>query len=310
MLFSYIVPVYNVEQYLPRCIESIITQDTDDIEVLLIDDGSNDGSLDICKKYEMKDSRIRVYSKDNGGLSDARNYGMDRASGKYILFVDSDDYLIDNSYKTILPYTIDKPDIIRGNAMKIGKSNGLIRKHRYITEVPCNGFEYLKEMFLNGDMPMAAWLNIYSREFLNNNGLRFKKGILHEDEEFTPRAFLKANKVIDTDLVHYYYEIRDNSIMTKKDKRKNAEDMLSTCYELEILMSSIPDRQFREAFLDSLVAKYLSIFQEGSLGRYGDEYLPKEFLKRNAYKSKTRKKVKLMCLSPGLYSRVHNMFVR
>ena len=93
MKFSFVVPIYNVEAYLERCIESIISQTYGDFEVILVDDGSPDSSLEICRKYEKMDDRISVYSKENGGLSDARNYGLARASGEYVIFVDSDDYI-------------------------------------------------------------------------------------------------------------------------------------------------------------------------------------------------------------------------
>ncbi|MBQ5852329.1 MAG: glycosyltransferase family 2 protein, partial [Lachnospiraceae bacterium] len=101
-MISIVVPVYNVEKYLERCVDSLINQTYENIEILLIDDGSKDNSGQMCDEYANKDSRITVYHKENGGLSDARNYGMDRAKGEYIIFIDSDDYVEPNMMEFLI----------------------------------------------------------------------------------------------------------------------------------------------------------------------------------------------------------------
>lgn len=306
MLFSFVVPIYNVEQYVARCIESLIAQTYKDIEIVLVDDGSRDSSYEICEEYRKKDPRIFLYKKENGGLSDARNFGSERAHGDYIIYVDSDDYIDLQTCEKLLPYTEKSPDIIRGNAMRVEAESGLLCGETLDADKVYSGTEYLKTMMQGHGMPMAAWLNIFRREFLVREKLEFKKGILHEDEEFTPRAYLKAEKVIDTGIPFYYYVIRENSIMTAKDKRRNARDMLSTGLAYEEMLSSLPDKQLKEMILDSLVGKYLSIYQSGDLRRYGKEYLPRKFLLRNAHSKKTRLKAWLVCISPKLYSFVHS----
>lgn len=310
MKFSFVVPIYNVEMYLDRCIMSLVEQTYDDYEVILVDDGSTDHSYNICESYASKYPQIKLYTKENGGLSDARNFGLSKATGEYIIFVDSDDYVDVTTCAALLSYTEQAPDIIRCNALKVENEEGLLRSVYRKNTTPCTGLMYLKEMMTNGQMPMAAWLNVYSLEFLLREQLEFKKGILHEDEQFTPRAFLKAQKVVDAPVVFYYYAIRENSITTQKDKRKNAKDMLSTCYELETIYAELTDEDLKKRLLDSLASKYLSIYQEGNLSRHGKEFLPKKFLRRNAYSSKTRLKFFLVSLSPRLYGYVHTLLTK
>lgn len=307
MKFSFVVPIYNVEQYLDRCIKSILDQTYDDYEVILVDDGSTDSSYSVCEKYACEYPRIKLYTKVNGGLSDARNFGLDKALGEYIIFVDSDDYIAPTTCAALLPYTEGAPDIIRCNAVRVEGGEGLMRTVYRESASPCTGLQYLKEMMAIGQMPMVAWMNVYSREFLCKEQLEFKKGILHEDEQFTPRAFLKAQKVVDAELVFYYYVIRENSIMTKKDKRKNARDMLSTCLELEEIFAALDDKKLGNTMRDSLVGKYLSIYQAGHLAQYDEDFLPKKFLRRNAFSRKNKLKVFLVCLSPKLYGLVHRL---
>ena len=306
MRFSFVVPIYNVEKYIARCIESLISQTYEDIEIVLIDDGSPDSSYKICEEYQKKDARIFLYQKENGGLSDARNYGIERAHGDYVIFVDSDDYIDTECCEKLLPYTKNKPDIIRCNAMRVGEESGLMCPEPIDRDKIYSGIEYMKTMMSSRGMSMAAWLNVFRREFLAENALAFKKGILHEDEEFTPRAYLKAESIIDSGIPFYYYVIRENSIMTAKDKRKNARDILSTGLEYEKLLDSYKDKTLKKLIMNSLVSKYLSIYQSGNLKRYGKEYLPRRYLIRNAHDMKTRIKVWLVCISPKLYSFVHS----
>ena len=143
-----------------------------------------------------------------------------------------------------------------------------------------------------------------------SNALEFKYGILHEDEQFTPRALLKAKSVVMTGVSFYRYIIRDGSITTKKDKRKNATDFCETCLELEAIYNELEDEELKKMLLDLLVAKYLSLFESGGLSKYGKKYLPIDFLSRNATSGKTIKKVKLMRISPKLYHLVRTVLKR
>lgn len=303
MLFSIIVPIYNVESYIEKCINSIIKQTYENIEIILVDDESPDKCPQICDNYAKLDKRIVVIHKKNGGLSDARNKGIEAARGDYIIFVDSDDYIDTHTCELLLPYTYNAFDIIIGNAIIEGGKANLdhCRKDNSIF----SGKDYLIEALKCNMLPMAAWLNIYRREFLTQNNLKFKYKILHEDEQFTPRAILKAKSLICTDICFYHYSIRENSITTKRDKRKNADDFYSTSLELTSIYKDIDDKWLRNRLLDSLTSKYLSIFQSGMLFRYGKIYYRKIFLLSNTKLPKTYIKMMLYSFSPKIYCLVN-----
>ncbi len=303
MLFSVIVPVYKVEEYLGRCVDALLNQSYGDIEIILVDDGSPDNCPVLCDEYAKADDRIKVIHKENGGLSDARNAGLKAATGDYIIFVDSDDYIKQDACQKLLPFTAQNCDIIVADAVVEGASINL--SHLPADGTVYTGAEYFKKAALAGRCPMAAWLNIYRRRFLLDNGLLFKYGILHEDEQFTPRALLGAKTVVISGVDFYHYIVRDNSITTQKDKRKNAKDLYDTCLELEGIYKSLADKQLKTELLDSLARKYLSMFQTGALYRYGKEYLHKGFVVRNAYKTKTKAKAYLYALCPRLYYKIN-----
>ena len=302
------MPIYKVEQYLDRCINSLINQTEKNIEILLVDDGSPDNCPDICDDYAKKDNRIVVIHKENGGLSDARNVGIDKATGKYIIFVDSDDYIDLDSCERLVPFTKRNVDIIVTDGISEGGVVNL--KHTGIeNQVIYNGEEFLKCSTISGCIPMAAWLYVYRLEFLKKNMLMFKKGIYHEDEEFTPRAILLANTVINTSVSYYHYIIREDSITTKKDKRKNAVDLYETCLNLCTIYDDLKDLELKLCLKDLLVNKYLSLFQDGRLYIYGSEYLHKDFIISNAYKKRTKRKAFLYKISPRFYWRI-NAFLK
>mgnify|MGYP001498913284 FL=1 len=168
------------------------------------------------------------------------------------------------------------------------------------------GDMYLKLALHEGSMPMAAVLYIYRREFLQENRLVFKPGILHEDEQFTPRAFLSAERVIESGICFYHYITRDDSITTQQDLRKNAADLYDSILELTDLYKQLADQKLKNRLLDSLVTKYLSLFQAGRLQQYGKAYIHKRFVLCNARRPKTVCKALLFAISPPLYWHVNN----
>lgn len=308
MKYSIIVPIYDVEKYIHKCLDSIINQTYHDIEIILVDDESPDNCPKICDKFEQKDKRIKVIHKKNGGLSDARNAGLKIATGDYVLFVDSDDYIDTKTCENFLIYTNSNVDVIIGNAI-VEKENISFMDHILCNDI-MTGKEYLLKAYKHGKAPMAAWLNLYRREFLIDNNLYFKYGILHEDEQFTPRVLLKADTVIITNINFYHYIIRENSITTKKDKRKNASDLYDTCRELELTYRKLENDELRIFLLNSLSDKYLSLFQSGELYKYGSAYYHRIFIIRNAKKRRTKMKSILYFISPKLYFIVNNSLKR
>ncbi|MBE6638183.1 MAG: glycosyltransferase [Ruminococcaceae bacterium] len=307
IVFSIVVPIYKVEPYLARCVDSLINQTYPHIEIVLVDDGSPDNCPAICDKYAKEDSRIRVIHKKNGGLSDARNAGIDAATGDYIIFVDSDDYIETDTCEKLLPYAQTQSDVLIGEGVPEG--GGVRLTHGYTRDIH-TGIQYLKIALQHRSMPMAAWLYVYKRSFLCENDLRFRFGITHEDEDFTPRAFLKAKSVLETGLLFYHYIIRDNSITTRKDLSKNGQDLYDTCVRLANIYRQLEDAELKQLLLDSLVMKYLSLSQTGRLYQCGKEYIHKKFVIKNAYLLKTRLKALLYCISPKLYWHINHFTKR
>lgn len=218
MTFSILIPVYNVEKYLRECLDSLLHQSFLDWEAICVNDGSSDGSAAILEDYASKDSRISVISQANGGLPVARNTGLDVAKGDYILFLDSDDWLEPDALK-ILSENLQEEDLLCFNGRRFFEESGQfedadqLRPESYET-----GWDYYSRNALchRNFAFVCVVLRCYRRAYLLNNGLRFKPGIYHEDNLFTPLAcyFAKAVKVIPDIL--YDYRVRESSIMTSR----------------------------------------------------------------------------------------------
>lgn len=301
-VFSIIVPVYGVEAYLDRCVSSLREQSFGDIEIVLVDDGSLDKCPQMCDEYARRDSRIRVLHKPNGGVSDARNQGLEAASGAYVLFVDGDDYIDRDACERLLPFTKGNADILLGGA--VAEAGDKFLEPLAFTGI-LRGEAYYKQALKAGKNWPEVWLNGYRRGFLEETGLRFQKGILHEDEAFTPRAFLGAKSVVYTGEIFYRYVLREGSITNGKDKRKNLSDYDAVCRGLEPLYEKIEDRELKNLLKDELVCGYLSLFQEAKGYTYGKAYIHKGFCLRNAKRGKTRLKSLLFALSPCLYWQIN-----
>lgn len=305
MLFSIIVPVYNVENYIRRCVDSLIEQTYRNVEIILVDDGSPDRSPRICDEYAQRDDRITVIHKPNGGLSDARNAGLLRASGEYVLFVDSDDSISPDTVERFYQFAKMDHDIVVGDGTTVGGTVKLAHISEYGAYT---GEEFLKRSLLQNKMPMAAVICLYKREFLMQNALFFKVGILHEDENFTPQAFLKARSVYNSGICFYRYYIHSGTITTKADLSRNASDMYETCCQLAELYQAIDDKELKALLLDSLVVKYLSIFQAGKIYQYGKQYIHKKFVFKYSRSLKTRLKSVLFCINCRLYYQTNQFF--
>lgn len=212
-LISVIVPVYQVENYLNQCIESIIEQTYTNLEIILIDDGSNDNCPQICDDWSIKDKRIKVIHKKNGGLSDARNVGLDIAKGKYIAFIDSDDW-VDSRYIELLYNSLIKSeaDISACSIQKVYDADSvdpynLNPKLQLVTPK-----EAIKDILYDRRFKTVAWNKLYSKEILS--GERFIVGRIHEDEFFSYKVFDKAQKLVFVDASLYKYRQRSGSIMS------------------------------------------------------------------------------------------------
>ena len=214
-VLSVVVPVYNMEKYLDRCIESILKQTYKNMEILLIDDGSTDNSYNICEKYKKKDNRIKVFYKKNGGLSDAKNYGILHSSGEFITFVDADDWIDETMYEVMLKEMQEKKADISICGRYIDFEDGKSRKWFYDKLLVMNKIESL--LYLNSfyDFDMASWDKIYRRDLFEN--IKFPYGKKCEDAYTTYLLFEKADLIVYIPECFYHYFQRQGSISRSKE---------------------------------------------------------------------------------------------
>lgn len=211
-LISVIVPVYKVENYLNKCIESIVNQTYSNLEIILVDDGSPDNCPAMCDQWAAKDSRIRVIHKENGGLSDARNTGMEIASGSYICFVDSDDWIHPEYVERLYSACIEHQTSIAACDVQFVFDTSIIDYSLPSFKSTCCTTEQALNTLIHGTgFRAVAWNKLYRRDILKNES--FPVGRFHEDEFFTYRILAKAPTLAYVDAQLYYYYQRSGSIM-------------------------------------------------------------------------------------------------
>ncbi len=212
---SVIVPVYNVEKYLKRCLDSLINQTLSDIDIICINDGSKDSSLQILEQYAQKDSRIVIYNQENSGLSVARNTGLEHASGEYIGFVDSDDWVDLDFYEKLYNSAknnnadIAVADFIREHPNK--KPKRLKLKEEKIYTTPEDKF-----MICKVHREGCVWNKIYRTEFIKSINLKFVPKMYYEDRDFTIRSLYFSKKLVTTPNTYYRYFVNPKSIVNKR----------------------------------------------------------------------------------------------
>lgn len=258
-LISIIVPVYNVESYLKRCVDSLLSQTIHNYEILLIDDGSTDESGYICDIYSKKYSFVKTFHKENGGLSDARNYGIDRASGAYLTFVDSDDY-VRNDYLEILYnlIIINKADISIGVWKEVydDGSEKTIYPNRKKIEITDDNNVMLEKMLYQKLFDTSACAKLYKKELFCK--IKFPKGKLYEDLATIYKTFLLAKRISYTNEPIYYYYKRINSITNSCFKEKDL-DLLEISETLLNDINNYERKNNLNGFLKkAAVTRYLS----------------------------------------------------
>lgn len=216
---SVIVPVYNVEKYIRKCLDSLVNQTLEDIEIIVIDDGSKDLSASIIKEYTDKYKNIKYYKKENGGLSDARNYGLQYANGKYIAFLDSDDYIDVNAYKIMYEKAKkEDSDIVECNFhWTYGKKNKKDIGEKYKGK---------KEMIERARV--VAWNKLYKKELLEQAKVKFPKGLRYEDVEFFYKLVPYVERVsfVKEPLI-YYVQRKESIANTQNEKTKDIFTVLN-----------------------------------------------------------------------------------
>lgn len=238
-LISVIVPAYNVEKFIGKCIDSILRQSFKDFEVLLIDDGAKDSTPEICDACAKKDSRIKVYHKENGGLSDARNYGIDRMQGKYVTFIDSDDY-VDSGYFEYLYGLITQEEDIQ--IAICGKKS--VREDENASPDPetfheiITGERAVQKMLCGHGSGHSAWGKLYSANLWKT--VRYPKGKIYEDYATTYRVMALVDKAAWGNAAIYFYVQHIESIMHQKCSRRSLSLVDIADEETEFIVKKWP----------------------------------------------------------------------
>jgi len=300
-LISVIVPVYKVEQYLERCVDSILKQTYQNLEIILVDDGSPDNCPAMCDAVAHRDDRVKVIHQENGGLSAARNAGLRLAKGKYVMFVDSDDWLCLCACEKLAARAEEfNCDVVYAKKVKIvGDAEVHMSKQpAFDSRTVCDGKTFLVSNVRRGTMPMCAQYALYKKEKLTQRGIFFREGIVHEDELWTPQVYLAAKRVSFLDYEFYYHYQHEGSIkqtLTKEALRKRARDLLRVCDELDSIYRQLP-KQDQIVLYDYLCMLYLNAIYIGQL-----THEDRRFPLRTAHSLKNRVKAMIHAVSPSFY---------
>lgn len=284
-LITVIIPVYNVKQYLKRCLDSVIEQTYKNLEIIIVNDGSTDTSEKICAAYKSKDERIILINKDNGGLSDARNAGLNIASGDYIFFIDSDDYV-----------SCDIVRILCRDAKENNADIAVASFQNFDETTPkkldgCNGKtkvldtkEALESMLYQKDCTNSAWGKLYKRKLFNN--IRYPKGKTCEDIPVTYRLFARAKKITMNSSKLYYYYQRSSSIINSPFTLDRFDALKFTSDETAFIREKYPEI-LKSAFCREFME---SVYILRKIGKKNEEFSV-AFLKAKTVLKSTRKEV-------------------
>lgn len=259
MKLSVIVPIYNVERYLPACIDSILAQTHKELEIILVDDGSTDACPTICDRYATMDPRIIVIHKKNVGLSDARNAGLDIASGEWISFIDSDDWIEPDMYEKLLKNAHIYDSQISVGAVSVDKQTdqGVIRLNPSDTSViSCKKISSIEAMRKHLADAWSAWDKIYRKEIFET--IRYPLGELNEDEAIMLQVLERARSIVYTNEVFYHYIQRSTSITGSPFSAKKLAWMKHCADNFQFIRSNYPEltldaaRRYRSSLMWSL----------------------------------------------------------
>ncbi len=238
--YSFIVPVYNTSKYLKKCLDSLVKQTFKDFEIIIVNDGSTDNSMDIISKYEEKYNNIKVINQKNQGLSMARNNGVKEVKGRYLIFIDSDDYVETNLLKEV-DKEIGDSEVLRFGIITEDEDGGNVKKYNEEPFSEMKGydaFKYISEYHF----VEPAWCYVYKADYYLNNKFSFKKGVYHEDFGLIPYVIYKARKVKSINYPGYHYVQRNGSIMNNSNYSKTVKkafDMLEQYKTIRLFSKNI-----------------------------------------------------------------------
>lgn len=302
-ILSIVIPIYNIEKYLAKCLDSILVDNNFTGQVVCVNDGSTDGSLNVLERYAAKYPNIEIISQTNAGLSEARNVGLRAAKGDYVMFIDSDDWLSPNTLEKLIGH-VDGEDVLYFNGRKFFEDKKEYQDAYPLIElIHVDGQRFFAEVIHTyRNIPWVCVVGgIYKRSYLMDNNLRNEPGIYHEDSYFTPQVLLCAKDVSCVDINVYVYRIREGSI-TDVVKHKHIADALwinRNLYEIFTKRGGVD-----EAFYTYLTKMYITVILEACSNRvdlrklWSDE--DSKIMGKGVFDERSRKIAKLACISPRL----------
>lgn len=267
MKVSVIIPVYNVQEYLAECLDSIINQTEKDIEIICVEDCSTDSSLKILQEYAKKDDRIVILQNEkNSGLSVTRNNGLNIAKGEYVLFVDSDDFIEPTLLETTLKFASDV-DMVCFDYREYDGKRYITDSHIYgIPDGYYKAYDYYLDLFKGNMFIFSACSKLFRRSFLNEHNIRFEKGVLYEDVLFGFYCMINAQSIYSLKEKMYFYRTRPNSITRTRLKEKNIKDHFYSLYKIcEYYLSNSFSKEHNiliEKFIQRLERDYIRLYRE------------------------------------------------
>ena len=305
-LVSIVIPVYNVEKYLRECVDSVLAQTYQNIEVILVDDGANDSSGEICNEYSTREGQVQIIHKKNGGQSSARNIGIKYSLGEFILFVDSDDLIRCDLVEKCVSYAKhNNTDVVFFNADSfLDGSNRSIKQtyHRRHNYSPASGLIVFEELIKNKEYLISPCLIFVKRELLQN-GLLFKEGIIYEDMIFTYQVFVKAQRVGYLPDSFYLRRYRTNSTVTSKNGIFGFNSSLEVYYQVYAFA-------IKEGLIQSQThQRYLSRCAFSVLHHYSElSYPDKKMIKKEIIAFKKHLRQNAFLNDPALKARSKGYF--
>ena len=266
--FTIIIPVYNVERYLNECVESVINQTFKDIEVILVDDGSSDSSGNICDSYKSADSRIKVIHKKNGGLSSARNAGIKVACGKYIIFLDSDDYWSCNTMLMELSeYAKNREYLIIWSYVRANEDEAVTRVINNVGIKRYSLHDDYKELFAKNILFASACYEAIPGEWFQTSNLMFEENVIAEDIEWFSRLLNNVQDIVSFDADYYVYRNRKGSI-SNTTTPKTITDVASHINELISQQESLY-LEWRDCYIGEQIANFVIVLSNSNIDSEG-----------------------------------------
>lgn len=305
-LISVIIPVYNVEKYLKQCVDSVLAQTYQNIEIILVDDGSTDSSGQICDEYSNQHKSIKSLHEQNGGASSARNYGLKHAKGDYVYFLDSDDYLINNAIERMVVCAVNnQADLVFIEAKSIDESGKEIKSnyHYHTQYIPQSPYEAMQMMMDFKEFHVGSPFFFIKRKLFIENNLTFTEGIMYEDMIMSYQLFSLAQRCAHVHEPIYIRRYRPNSVMTSAKTEKNYVSAATVYREVSTFMKTLPDDKQSPKHVIRCAYNVLNIYRQMPTDvqkKYKEDYknIIQDIVNKDAFGDKA---LKLDCKSHFLW---------